>query len=64
MVSQHGRQEASAAQKTEFIFAVMLDRWSIGKEKQTKKDKLEKQFSAANKRLSAIEAELTKDPEE
>ena len=25
MVTQHGRQEASAAQKTEFIFAVILD---------------------------------------
>lgn len=31
---------------------------------KAKKDELEKQASAANKRLSAIEAELTKDPEE
>ena len=30
---------------------------------KAKKDELEKQVSAANKRLSAIEAELTKDPE-
>lgn len=30
---------------------------------KTKKDELEKQVSAATKRLSAIEAELTKDPE-
>lgn len=31
---------------------------------KAKKDELEKQVSAANKRLSAIKAELTKDPEE